>query len=67
MNSSGPTNLVLLVYGQKGSNYLVVSGTNLANPTNWTPTADFILTNSFEFINMGVASNRPQFFRAKKQ
>ncbi len=33
LNSSAPTNLVLLVYGQKGSNYLVVTGTNPASPS----------------------------------
>ena len=67
LNSSAPTNLVLLIYGQKGSNYVIVAGTNLATSANWIPMAGFTLTNSFEFINTGAASNGSLFFRAKRQ
>jgi hypothetical protein len=67
LNSSAPSNLVLLMYGQKGSNYVIVAGTNLANSANWIPMAGFTLTNSFEFISMGAASNGSLFFRAKGQ
>jgi hypothetical protein len=67
LNSSAPSNLVMLVYGQKGSNYAIISGTNLLNTTSWSPIVGFTLTNSFQFINAGVATNRMQFFRARQQ
>jgi len=66
LNSSAPTNLVLLIYGQSGTNYLIMTGTNLADTANWTPLVGFSLTNSFQFINAGGATNRQQFFRAKR-
>jgi len=50
LNSSAPTDLLLLLCGQKGSNYLVVRRTNLASPSNWGSTARFSLTSSFQFI-----------------
>jgi hypothetical protein len=65
--SSVPSNLVLLVYGQQGSNYAIISGTNLLSTNGWSPVVGFTLTNSFEFINAGAATNRMQFFRAKRQ
>jgi hypothetical protein len=68
LNSSAPTNLVLLMYGQKGSNYAIVTGTNLAAPGNWSSMAGFTLTNSsFQFIGAGAATNQRKFFRAERQ
>jgi hypothetical protein len=67
LNSFVPSNLVLLVYGQKGSNYAIISSTNLSGTINWSSVAGFTLTNSFQFINVGPATNRMQFFRAKDQ
>ena len=66
LSSASRTNLALLLYGSKNSNYLVLTGTNLANTTAWTPLAGFTLTNSFQFINAGGATNPVQFFRAKR-
>src|ERR1035441_6281593 len=67
LNSSAPTNLVLLVYGQKGSNYAIVTGTNLATPSNWSSMAGFTLTNSsFQFIGAGAATNQMKLFRARQ-
>ena len=67
LNSPAPTNLVLLVYGQKGSNYVIVTGTNLAAPSNWSSMAGFTLTNSsFQFIGAGAATNQKKFFRAER-
>jgi hypothetical protein len=66
LNSSAPTNLVLLVYGQKGSNYVIVTGTNLTAPNNWGSMAGFTMTNSFQFIGAGTASNHMKFFRAER-
>jgi hypothetical protein len=67
LSSSAPSNLVMLVYGQKGSNYAIISGTSLLNTTSWSPIVGFTLTNSFQFINAGTATNRMQFFRARQQ
>ena len=66
LNSAAPTNLVLLVYGQKGSNYVIVTGTNLAAPNNWSSIAGFTMSNSFQFIGAGTATNQMKFFRAKR-
>jgi len=66
LNSAAPSNLVFLLYGQKGSNYMIISATNLLNTTTWTSAAGFTLTNSFQFINAGAATNQIQFFRAKR-
>jgi hypothetical protein len=67
LKSAASSNLVLLLYGQKGSNYVIVSGTNLANSSDWVPVAGFTLTNSFEFIGSGPATNQSRFFRVKRQ
>jgi hypothetical protein len=64
--SSAPTNIEVLLYGQKGSNYVILNGTNLSNTGNWTPMTGFTLTNSFQFFNMGGATNPVMFFRAEK-
>ena len=66
MSSPTPTNMVLLLYGQNGTNYTIISGTNLLNTASWTSVAGFTLTNSFQFINAGGATNRIQLFRAKR-
>ncbi len=65
LHSSSTSNLVLLVYGQTGSLYLLVTQTNLAG-SNWTQVAGFTFTNSFQYINAGGATNPAGFFRAKK-
>jgi hypothetical protein len=67
MNSSATSNMLLLLYGQNGTNYTIVSGTNLINTASWTPIAGFTLTISFQFINAGGETNRVQFFRARQQ
>jgi hypothetical protein len=66
LNSYAPTNLVLLLYGQNGTNYMTTTGTNLANTTSWTPLVGFTLTNSFQFIKAGGVTNQQQYFRAKR-
>jgi hypothetical protein len=67
LNSFTPTNLLLTVYGQKGSNYLLVAGTNLPPPGGWSSVAGFMMTNSFQFIGVGPLTNRTDFFRAERQ
>jgi hypothetical protein len=66
LNSSAPSNVVLLLYGQSGTNYSIMTGTNLANTADWSPLVGFTLTNSFQLISTGAATNQMQFFRAKK-
>jgi hypothetical protein len=66
LNSHAPTNVVLLLYGQNGTNYAIMTGTNLAGTASWTPLVGFTLTNSFQFINAGAVTNNQQFFRAKR-
>jgi CARDB/Immunoglobulin I-set domain len=65
--AAAPTNLLLVLYGAYGSNYVITTGTNLANPGTWTPLTGFVLTNAFQVINAGGATNREQFFRAVRQ
>jgi hypothetical protein len=67
LNSFTPTNLLLTVYGQKGSNYLLVAGTNLPPHGGWSSVAGFMMTNSFQFIGVGPLTNRTDFFRAERQ
>jgi hypothetical protein len=66
LNSYASTNLVLRLYGQNGTNYMIMTGTNLADTSSWTPVVGFTLTNSFQFINAAGATNQQQFFRAKR-
>jgi hypothetical protein len=66
LNSRTPTNVVLLMYGQNGTNYVIMTGTNLAGTASWTPLVGFTLTNSFQFISAGAETNKQQFFRAKR-
>jgi subtilase family serine protease len=66
LNSYAPTNLVLRLYGQNGTNYMIMTGTNLADTSSWTPVVGFTLTNSFQFINAAGATNQQQYFRAKR-
>ncbi len=63
LNSFSPGNVGLLLYGRAGSNYTIFTGTNLANTNNWTPLTGFSLTNSFQFINAGGATNTAQYFK----
>jgi hypothetical protein len=66
LNSFAQTNFEMLVYGQRGSNYMIMTGTNLSNINSWTPMAGFTMTNSFQFINAGGATNPVLFFRAEQ-
>jgi len=65
LSSFSPSNLVLLLYGQNGTNYSIMTGTNLADATAWSSLVGFTLTNSFQFISTGAATNQMQFFRAR--
>jgi hypothetical protein len=54
--------LVLTLYGNPGSNYTVVTATNLAPPITWTVLTNLTLTNAVQAINAGPATNSMEFF-----
>ncbi len=57
---------MLTIYGNPGTTYEVDYSTNLSN-ANWQSASQVVMTNSFQFINGGGATNQVQFFRAKTQ
>jgi hypothetical protein len=59
------SNLVLLLYGKSGTNYLLQAETNLAKGDSWFAITNFVLSNSFQFISEGTGTNGMMFFRAK--
>jgi len=66
LSSASTTNLMLLLYGAAGTNYVLQATTNLSSGSGWFPAASFTLSNSFQFINEPVVSKQNQFFRAKR-
>ena len=50
----------LLTYGLPGTNYIVLSATNLSHPV-WSSVSSFTLTNSFAFIT-NIENGQPQVF-----
>jgi hypothetical protein len=63
----GAPNLTLLLYGEPGANYILQATTNLANTNAWSMATNFLLTNSFLFINEGPTTNKALFYRGKRQ
>ncbi len=61
------SNPVLTLYGNPGSNYMVMSATNLLAPITWTTFTNFTLTTAIQFINPGPLTNQMEFFRALQQ
>ncbi len=66
LGASTSTNLTLLLYGRPGTNYILQTTTNLSDPGAWLSGADFVLTNSFRFMDATGRTNRTQFYRAKR-
>jgi hypothetical protein len=66
LNPQVSPNLSLLLYGKNGTNYILQATTNLVNTNAWFPATNFVLTNSFQFINQDIATNRSMLFRAKR-
>jgi len=54
----------LTLYGNPGVTYDLLSTTNLLAKTPWTPLGSVLLTNLFEVVNVGGATNTMQFFKA---
>jgi len=59
----GSSNLLLLLYGRAGTNYIIQKFGNLVDGAHWIPLASFALTNSFRFLDAGQPTNKAQFFR----
>ena len=53
---------VLALYGNPGSNYVILFTTNLSPPITWTVLTNLILTNSVQFIYPGLPANQIAFF-----
>jgi hypothetical protein len=52
------------LYGKPGSNYMVMSATNLSAPITWTTFTNFTLTTPVQFITRGLFTNQMEIFRA---
>jgi hypothetical protein len=65
VHTATATNLLLLLYGKAGTNYVLEGATNLGKSPVWVPATNFLLTNSFQLLNEAV-TNRAGFFRAKR-
>jgi hypothetical protein len=61
-----PTNAMLLLYGTSGTNYILQTTTNLADPNGWLPLTSLILSNSFQFIPLDTLTNQARYFRARE-
>jgi len=61
----GPTNAVLEIYGNPGSNYLMSYSTNLP-PTTWLPGWSILMTNLWETFEIN-AGHPQMFYRAQQQ
>jgi hypothetical protein len=53
---------VLALYGNPGSNYVILFTTNLSPPLTWTVLTNLILTNSVQVIYPGFPANQVAFF-----
>ena len=61
--------LVLTLYGNPGSSYVIKSATSLSSPIVWTTFTNFTLptTNTIQVINPGPMTNPMEYFRAAQQ
>jgi hypothetical protein len=66
LSSATGTNMTLLFYGMKGTNYVLQATTNLSISNAWFPASSFTLSNSFKYIDTGRQTNKTEFFRAKR-
>jgi hypothetical protein len=56
---------ILTLYGNPSVSYELLSTPNLTGP--WLPIASVTLTDLFQNISLGIATNQPQFFKAVQQ
>jgi hypothetical protein len=57
--------LVLIVQGAPGSNYVILATHSLAPPITWTTVTNLTLTNAVESINLGPLPAQPEFFEVE--
>jgi hypothetical protein len=57
----------LTLYGNSGVNYDLLSTTNLTDRSSWSTLGSVTLTDLFEVISLGSATNQMQFFKAVQQ
>ena len=55
---------LLLLYGNPGVSYELLSTTNIANPNSWSTLGSVTLTQLVQTASMGSATNPVQFFQA---
>ena len=61
----GPAELLpLLLYGRRGTNYVLESSPALGSQAHWLPQLSLTLSNSFDFLPPLPMTNRSMFFRA---
>ena len=58
---------MLTLFGNPGITYLLISTTNLSPPITWTPFISVTMTDLFQYIYPGPATNQLQIFRAVVQ
>ncbi len=54
--------LVLIVQGAPGSNYVILSTASLSPPITWTTVTNLTLTSAVEYINLGPLPRQTEFF-----
>ncbi len=54
--------LVLIVQGVPGSNYVILVATSLSPPITWTTLTNLALTSAVEYINLGPLPSQPEYF-----
>jgi hypothetical protein len=54
--------LVLIVQGAPGSNYVILATPSLSPPITWTTVTNLTLTNAVEYINLGPLPRQTEFF-----
>jgi hypothetical protein len=59
-------NRSLLAFGLPGTNYTLLTSSNLSATVAWQPLLNYTLTNSFQFFT-NLGSGSPAFYRAKKR
>ena len=58
---------LLTLYGNSGVSYNLLTTTNLNAGSSWSTAGSATLTNLFQVINLGGATNQMQFYRAVQQ
>jgi hypothetical protein len=57
-------NPMLTLYGNPGSNYVLLAANNLMAPGPWTPVTNLTMGGAVQVINPGALADKMIFFRA---